>query len=414
MIKEDRTAMNLLDFIENLKSIRSQSLRMLSLARQKKLRYFLINEAKMPPTVTYVLEVIKSQYPSLEIPYHSRWRHFEVGGIDRVGKLIAKPNSFSSEELGKILFELVIFSVFLDAGAGQFWQYREQGSGLLFTRSEGLAVASLALYKTGELSQLTKEPFRIDAERLLNFNRSKLRQALQVKDTNPLEGLAGRANLIAKLGQVLGEHPEYFGEEGRLGNLLSYMLGLQSQGRLKATEIFRTVLMAFQEIWPERQHYHGIALGDVGIYPPLKLAGQPGSELVPFHKLSQWLTYSLIEPLEQVGIAVDGLEELTGLAEYRNGGLLIDMGLLEVKDKRILETKQVADSELIIEWRALTIALLDELAQAVRGQLNMNERELPLAKILQGGTWEAGRRLARQRRPDGVPPIEIISDGTVF
>ena len=43
---------------------------------------------------------------------------------------------------------------------------------------------------------------------------------------------------------------------------------------------------------------------------------------MPFHKLSQWLAYSLIEPLEEAGIAVTGLDELTALAEYRNGGLL--------------------------------------------------------------------------------------------
>jgi len=49
---------------------------------------------------------------------------------------------------------------------------------------------------------------------------------------------------------------------------------------------------------------------------------------VPFHKLSQWLAYSLIEPLEAAGIAVDGLGDLTALAEYRNGGLLVDLGVI--------------------------------------------------------------------------------------
>lgn len=414
MIKEDKKETELLHFIQNLKTIRLQSLRMLSLARQNKLRHFIVNETRMPAAVNYVLEVIKSQYPSLDIPYHSRWRHFEVGGIDRVAELLGKPSVFSLQELGKILFELAIFSVLLDAGAGKFWQYRELDSGLIFSRSEGLAVASLALYKSGKLSKLTKEPFRIDAQCLLSFNQDQLRQALQVTETNPLEGLPGRVNLLNKLGQVLRAHPQYFGEEGRLGNLFSYLFGLQSQGRLAATEIFQTLLKAFQEIWPERQSYQGLSLGDVWLYPKLRLADQLGSELVPFHKLSQWLTYSLIEPLEQVGIEVSGLEELTGLAEYRNGGLLIDIGLLEVKDKEVLKIRQSADSDAIIEWRALTIALLDELAASIRRQLRVNERELPLAKILQGGTWEAGRRLARQKRPDGVPPLEIISDGTVF
>ena len=71
-------------------------------------------------------------------------------------------------------------------------------------------------------------------------------------------------------------------------------------------------------------------------------------------------------------------------------------------------------STLVVEWRALTVALLDRLAVAVREKLNMDASELPLAKILEGGTWAAGRAIARERRADGTPPIKVVSDGTVF
>ncbi|NET62328.1 MAG: URC4/urg3 family protein, partial [Symploca sp. SIO2E6] len=50
----------------------------------------------------------------------------------------------------------------------------------------------------------------------------------------------------------------------------------------------------------------------------------------------------------------------------------------------------------------------------IRQQLNLSTVELPLVKILQGGTWSAGRRIAAQLRAGGVPPIQIESDGTVF
>ena len=40
--------------------------------------------------------------------------------------------------------------------------------------------------------------------------------------------------------------------------------------------------------------------------------------------------------------------------------------------------------------------------------------QLPLAKVLEGGTWAAGRRIARERREGGGPPLTIVSDGTVF
>ncbi|MBA2655722.1 MAG: URC4/urg3 family protein [Tatlockia sp.] len=403
-----------LESLQNLKTIRLQSQRILSLARKDKSAYFRINEERIPATLNFILEVIYSQYPTLEIPYHSRWRHFEAGGVDRIQQLIGTLYGLSSEELGKILYELVIISVFLDAGAGNRWHYQELSTGQFYCRSEGLALASLDLYLSGALSADRNQPLRIDAEVLLHFSKESLLKAFQINQQNPLEGVEGRVALLNRLGKVLKNKTEFFTKEGRLGNFYSKVLTMQNEGVIDLTHIFASVLNCFREIWPERLRYKGINLGDVWVYPPLISEAQPGSELVPFHKLSQWLSYSLIEPLELAGFHLTNLAELTGLPEYRNGGLLVDMGVLEAKNPQILQDLQDPASELIVEWRALTVALLDELADALRHQLKMNEKELPLAKILQGGTWEAGRRIAKQKRPDGRPPIQIVSDGTIF
>jgi len=67
-----------------------------------------------------------------------------------------------------------------------------------------------------------------------------------------------------------------------------------------------------------------------------------------------------------------------------------------------------------VEWRALTVALLDRVADGMRQRLGLDATSLPLAKVLEGGTWAAGRRLARERREDASPPVKVISDGTVF
>jgi hypothetical protein len=135
---------------------------------------------------------------------------------------------------------------------------------------------------------------------------------------------------------------------------------------------------------------------------------------VPLHKLSQWLAYSLIEPLQWGGLTVTDVDGLTGLAEYRNGGLFIDTGVLRLRDPQAAAREHAVDSELVVEWRALTVALLDRLAERMRQRLTMNRETLPLGKVLQGGTWAAGRKIARQLRPDGGPPLKVISDGTVF
>ncbi|MFL6664856.1 MAG: DUF1688 family protein, partial [Rhizobacter sp.] len=68
----------------------------------------------------------------------------------------------------------------------------------------------------------------------------------------------------------------------------------------------------------------------------------------------------------------------------------------------------------VVEWRALTVALIDELAPLVRQSLGRSADELPLARILEGGTWAAGRQIAAELREDGAPPVRIESDGTVF
>ena len=101
------------------------------------------------------------------------------------------------------------------------------------------------------------------------------------------------------------------------------------------------------------------------------------------------------------------------MPEYRNGGLFLDAGVLRLKDESLADQLHDAGDELIVEWRALTVALLDELAPLVREQLGLSAEQMPLACVLEGGTWAAGRALAQQLH-GGKPPLNIQSDGTVF
>ncbi len=395
------------------KTIRLQAHRILNLAKQDQLEHFTLDLEKMTSTASFVVDVIKEQYPDFNIPYHSRWRHFEAGNVDRINVMQKKLSPIYSAEQGKILYELVIISVLLDAGAGSSWRFLDKETNKEYSRSEGLALASLALYQNGIFSDNPKDPLRVDAQSLLNFSEQDLLQGFQVSANNPIEGVQGRVALLNRLGKTLQQKTQYFGTEGRLGNFYSYISSLNTHNTLSATTLFQAVLDAFSDIWPIRLTFQGVPLGDVWIHNALKTS-TPGSEYVPFHKLSQWLSYSLIEPLEQAGIKVIDLEQLTGLPEYRNGGLLIDTELLQVKNKNLLLQAQEPGSEAIVEWRALTVSLLDEIAVLIRKQLHMDAHTLPLAKILQGGTWEAGRRIAKIKRIQGSPPIEIISDGTIF
>ncbi|MEE8188355.1 MAG: URC4/urg3 family protein [Kiloniellales bacterium] len=401
-------------WLRSPQAIRGRAGVILDAGRAGDLAHFAIREERLEDAAELVVETIRDNYPGLEIPYHSRWRHFTAGGIDRWAALAAGLRGESREEIARIRFDLTVTSVLLDAGAGSDWRYRAPGGDGVFVRSEGLAVASLHLFASGAFSTRPGSPLEADAAGLGAMTAERLAEAFQAGPDNPLVGLEGRAALLQRLSGALRASPEIFGSESpRVGKLFDHLKASARDNRVPAAAILEAVLVCFGAIWPGRIELGGVNLGDTWRHPAAA-SDDLTDGLVPFHKLSQWLAYSLVEPLEEAGLDVTGLDELTGLPEYRNGGLLVDCGVLEPKHSAVLGEAHGVESEIVVEWRALTVALLDELARRVRARLEKSAAELPLAKILEGGTWSAGRRIARERRADGSPPIKVVSDGTVF
>ena len=394
-------------------AVRARSGMVLAAAEAGLTAHFAIDQRRLDDAAEIVARVTREHYPDLVIPLHSRWRHFAIGRRDRWRECMQKLDPVDQDELARIRFDLVIPSVLLDAGAGEGWRWREPSSGELFARSEGLALASLALFERGLLSSHRSRPLRTDAAALRALEPAALAEAFQVSADNPLAGVDGRTLLLNRLGAAIELDPERFGHPARLGNLYDHLRAQAQDGKLEARTILVTLLESLATIWPGRIELGGHNLGDVGRHPAAR-TDDPSSGLVPFHKLSQWLAYSLIEPLQDAGVEVIGLDALTAPAEYRNGGLLIDSGVLVPRHAAVLREAHPADSEIVVEWRALTVALVDPLADRVRAVLGLTSQQLPLANILQGGTWSAGRQLARQLREDGGPPLCMISDGTLF
>jgi hypothetical protein len=387
-------------------AVRSHCTQIMALAEQDSAPHFTLHMQQMPAAAAWVADTIRLQYPDLDVPYHSRWRHFEAGGIDRWGRL-ALAQELSGTERARTRIDLVIPSVLLDAGAGADWRY-EDADGMPLSRSEGLGVASLAFFASGALSDDASQPLRADAAALVRLTEDTLAQAFQVTPSNPLVGLAGRAALLQRLGAAMAVRPDIFGMPARLGNLYDALATRADDGRIEAAAVLELLLQALGPVWPGRVELDGVGLGDCWRHP--------GTDdgLVPFHKLTQWLTYSMLEPLEEAGLTVTGLDMLTGLPEYRNGGLLLDFGVIVPRDASFFTRVLTVDEPAVVEWRALTVMLLDRIADAVRAELGVSAAAFPLARILEGGTWAAGRRIAAVRRPGGAPPVSIASDGTVF
>ena len=380
-----------------------------------RLDHFTVDLDRLDRAADEVVATIRASYPELDIPFHARWRHFSAGGLDRWASVVPMAPWTEVAEMARAAFDLAIVSVLLDAGAGPDWRYEEGRTGEIFARSEGLAVASFEMFISGA--------FSMTAGRSLPGRR---RGADGAVAGGAGERLPGRARQPAGRGRGPRRPPQpprpndrrrsgYLRREdsARPGGLFDALADEAQDGVVAAPRILEAVLFHLGPIWPGRIALAGLDLGDTWRHP-LARAADATDGLVPFHKLSQWLSYSLIEPLEWAGLAVGEVGGLTGLPEYRNGGLFLDAGVLALKDPAEAGAAHEVGSRLVVEWRALTVALLDRVAPLVREKLGVSEEELPLAKVLEGGTWAAGRRLARERRPDGAPPLKVISDGTVF
>ncbi len=375
-------------------AVRDAADRALALAEAGDLSHWRVDLDRLPHTADIVARVIRDQYPTLKVPFHARWRHFHARGRDLWAELSEEAFWPDRRARARAAFDLVIVSVLLDAGAGPDWRYLDGPTGSTTSRSEGLGIASLRLFQSGALSTTTDDPYRADA--LDRFDAGTLAKGFQVSDTNPLVGLEGRAALIRRLG----------GAVGRPGLLFDEIARRAENGRLPAPAILEVLLHRLGPIWENRLTVDGVPLGDTWRHPQLGV--------VPIHKLSQWLAYSLIEPLQDAGLDVVDIDGLTGLAEYRNGGLFIDDAVLTLKDPADLDRVHGVGDPLVVGWRSVTVALLDRIAPLVRERLGVAAADFPLARVLEGGTWAAGRRIAAERREGGGPPLKITSDGTVF
>ncbi|PGH16333.1 hypothetical protein AJ79_01875 [Helicocarpus griseus UAMH5409] len=434
-------------YLRSIHAVRQRSRVVMDKAKRNQLNHFDIDFSKFTATASYIVSIIKRDYaPDYHsIPAHGRWQHFDVGGRPRINQLLQSwPSTIDTFERTRRLIDLFLVAVLLDAGSGNKWQYKSKESGKIYRRSEGLAVASLEMFKAGLFSSDPTEPCQVDGAGLKKITVEVLAKGMQHSENNPLAGLEGRAGLLMRLSEALNNQ-ELFGVDARPGNMLDYLLSHQttlasSVPIISVPTLWNVLMDGLSPIWPpSRTQIDGVSIGDawrcstLPSSPPAKA----WESIAPFHKLTQWLCYSLMAPMTRVmNVQFSGTELLTGLPEYRNGGLLIDMGLLNLKPQDIergLEAYKAnsmikgqpnvevvplfpADDDVIVEWRALTVGFLDELLEEVNRLLGLGDGErLSLAQMLEAGTWKGGREIAEVSRPNTKePPIMILSDGTVF
>ncbi|KAI4520232.1 DUF1688-domain-containing protein [Schizophyllum commune Loenen D] len=412
-------------YLRTLPAIRERCSRVFEIAKKGGLEYFDYHPEQESTVVEYCANIITRDFGTnySSIPPHGRWRHLDAGR-PRVEPMMAKWDVDVKEKTRRIV-DIFIVSVLLDAGAGNAWAYKEPASGQSFGRSEGLGVASINMFEQGFFSGDASQPFQVDAAGLARITAERTAAAMQVSESNPMVGIEGRAALLARLSDALKANPEYFGENARPGNVVDFLEKhsklVGEQRVVPVAALWSALIDGLNAIWPpSRTKLGGVSLGDVWPCGVLaKDAKEEGDDLVPFHKLTGWMSYSVIEPIEKIlGWKFQGIEDMTGLPEYRNGGLLLDLGVLSLKPN-LLETdaksglpRVTPSHPAVVEWRAMTIIMLDRIADGLRKKLNA---DLSLAQVLESATWKGGREIAKEKRPETCgPPLEIESDGTVF
>ncbi|KAK1717391.1 hypothetical protein CaCOL14_003370 [Colletotrichum acutatum] len=426
------------EYLLSLRAIRERAKIVGDVAKAGNLSHFEVREDKLDEVVDFVASVIKRDYGPDKfhtIPPHGRWQHFEVGNVPRVTNIIEewKANGSDETEVTRRLIDLFFVSVLLDAGAGDHWRYKEPKTDQVYERSEGIAVASLHMFNALAYTTSTDKANPIvDGKGLERLETSALAGGFQVSDSNPMLGVDSRAGLLRSLGQSLLAHPEVFGADGRPGNLVDYLVksakGSSKIDVLYLWDILQTLLIP---AWPkDRTTIGGTPIGDAWPLSTLRKGAEAGSSdspaagIQPFHKLTQWLTYSLMVPFQRVlGLEWANADSLTALPEYRNGGLFVDMGVLALKKETLERGLKASGSELpmfeagddvIVEWRAMTLVLIDSLYGKIRSRMGEGV-ELSMAQLLEAGTWKSGRETAAKFRPQTKSsPILIKSDGTVF
>ncbi|EKJ77578.1 hypothetical protein FPSE_02076 [Fusarium pseudograminearum CS3096] len=427
------------DYLLSLRAVRIHANKVFEAAKRGELKHFDYDESRMSEVADYVSKVIDRDFGPDKydtIPPHGRWQHFDVGGVARVDSLIKQWSSeadIDKTEITRRLIDLFFVSVLLDAGAGDVWRYKESDSGQEVVRSEGIAVASLHMFQAGAFSSDDSAKTRVDGKGLVQLQESDFNTHFQVSADNLMVGVPSRVQLLQAVGSSLLKQPDVFGESGRPGNLVDYLMTKSSDSKTLGYEQLWSCLQSLLiPSWPgNRTVFNGQPIGDA--WPLEVLASiadkegnsQEKSKIQPFHKLTQWLAYSLSVVFErQLGYTWENMELGTGLPEYRNGGLYVDLGVLKLKNDDLQVGKENsgqdlpqfdASSDVIVEWRAMTVALLDELHQMLQDNYKPRGVNLSLLQMLEAGTWKSGRELAAELRPaTKCSPILVISDGTLY
>ena len=436
--------------------------------------HFKLDRSRLPAAAERVAAELLRSYPDLQLPSAGCWPLFDAGGVPRLAELAQALAGRSAAQTVQAQVDLTVVTALMAGHAGEAWCYSEATAvarqalpahrqdrndllaqldqaaagrlaaepaaepavsqavsqaaappgGASLQGREGLAVATLRAFMAGAFSAHPDDPLRADAKALALIDPAAMRAIFQARPSNPLLGLEGRAAMLARLGQTLLALMAHTSASSGLSArpCLLYERLSANTNTLTASALLQDVLRSLGPVWDgvNRSRVLGLPAGDVGAHLWAG-AGTGGNQqdaatggYVPLHQLAQGLCLSLVQPLQTAGLAITGLDALSGLPGPASAGFFIDAGVIVPRQASTCTRTWKTADEGVVEWRALTVVLLDELATLVRRLLDKTALQCPLASLQQWGIDVTGRALAAELRPGGAAPLKVESDGSVF
>ncbi|MEP3046708.1 MAG: DUF1688 family protein [Roseibium sp.] len=375
-----------------------------------KLTHMSVDLDKLPNALIRVLETTKVTYPDFQIPPYGVWRAFEVGGVDRWGAIANARDFASAEEMLTAAADLAILAALMNTTRPNGWSYIEPNTGAQVEGKQASALAAFNMFAAGSFSADLSDPFRVDAETLIRIPSDELAAGLQWDPFTGDDGIQNMQRHLKRFGEALALRSDLFGE-GQITRpgLLAKRLAEIGKGTVDATAVLDQLLEALVPVWDGGAVLEEITLGDSFAHS----ADANRGEIMPFHLCAQEMVYSLVEPFAWAGCEVANLESLTSPSDLDHAALFTGTDVLQVRDG--FENSDLGtNQDRMVEIRAVTIGLMDKMADMLRTELDVASDQLPLTCVLEGGTSRAGAQILRENGPQVQNLGSFMNPGSVF
>jgi len=206
------------------KTIRERCRNILNAVASGRSAHFRVDRKRLNVAAGRVEAATRRRYPDLDIPYHSRWRHFETGGRRSQGRARSRNEGRDAGACARARIDLAVVSVLLDGRRGSGMALRRTRDRLALHAFGRSRCCKLPRVHGRRLSARRDDPLRADAAVLSRIDAAALARLFQVDASNPIVGLEGRAALLRRLGDALVAREEVFDDLARPGGLFETLI----------------------------------------------------------------------------------------------------------------------------------------------------------------------------------------------